>query len=78
MEPFARAQDKAFAASGRFSGSLPAEEASMALEPSDFAGLVGGGAAKRRSYLRARANTAKPVELPDSCEKGCVEGHLEI
>ena len=42
----------------------------MVLEPSDFAGLVGGGAAKRRNYLRERAKTAKPVGLPDAVKKG--------
>ena len=37
----------------------------MVLEPSDFAGLQGKGAEARRRYLRERAQTAKPVELPD-------------
>jgi hypothetical protein len=70
IAPFVRAQDKAFTTSGRFSGTLLVDEASMVLEPSDFAGLQGGGAAKRRNYLRERAKTAKPVELPDAVQKG--------
>ena len=41
----------------------------MVLEPSDLAGLQGGGAAKRRNYLRERAKTAKPVDLPDVLKK---------
>ena len=65
MAPFARVRDEAFAKSGRFSGSLPVQEAAMVLEPSDLAGLQGQGAEARRSYLRARAKSAKPVELPD-------------
>ena len=69
MAPFAQARDKRFAATGRLSGCLPAEEASMVLEPSDFADLQGGGAAKRQNYLRERARAAKPVELPDVAKK---------
>ena len=38
----------------------------MVLEPSDFASLQGKGAEMRKSYLRERAKTAKPVELPDA------------
>ena len=69
MVPFARAHNKAFARSGRFSGRLPAEEASMVLEPNDFAALQGGGAAQRKTYLQKCARAAKPVELPDIAKK---------
>ena len=69
MVPSHGHKTKLFARSGRFSGRLPAEEASMVLEPNDFAALQGGGAAQRKTYLQKCARAAKPVELPDVAKK---------
>ena len=69
MGPAELKRDQAFAESGRFSGTLPVEKASVVLEPSDFDGLEGQGAEMRKRYLRERARAAKPVELPDTIKQ---------
>ncbi len=66
VAPFVRAKDKAMAASGRFWGALPAEEAAMVLEPGDFSAMRGQGQIERKRYLKERAHSAKPMHLPEA------------
>lgn len=65
LAPFVRSKDRAMARSGRFSGTMPAEEAAMVLQPSGFDVLQGQGVGARQEYLKGRARSAKPLTLPE-------------
>lgn len=70
LAPFVRSKDMAMARSGRFSGTMSAEEAAMVLQPGGFETLQGQGVAARQDYLKHRARSAKPLTLPEVVHQG--------
>ena len=70
LAPFVRSKDMALARSGRFSGTMSAEEAAMVLQPGGFETLQGQGVAARQDFLKHRARSAKPLTLPEVVHQG--------